>query len=259
MIIDEVREEYVKDLLNKGKRIDERGFLDYRPIKITPGNIPNAEGSALAQIGDTKVQAGVKFDVMTPFADRPDEGVFMTGSEFSPIAHPEFNPGPPNENSIELSRVVDRAIRSAECMDLKKLYLEEDKVMGVFLDLYVLDHCGNLIDAAALASMAALKTARVPKYEDGKIVRGEWSGKLGIQRSAVTCSFASVNGNWLLDALNEEEIAGDGCLTLGVTEGNLLCAGQKSGAVGLKAEELFKLTDVAFEKGKELLKLLEKR
>ncbi|MFH0835882.1 MAG: exosome complex protein Rrp42 [Candidatus Micrarchaeota archaeon] len=257
MIIDEVREEYVKDLLKKGQRVDGRGMLDYRPIVVTRDYLPNAEGGALAQIGDTKVVAGVKFDLMTPFPDRPEEGVFMTGSEFSPLAHPDFTPGPPNENSIELARVVDRAIRSAECMDLKKFYLGEEKVMGVFVDLYILDHCGNLIDAAGLAAMAALRNAKVPKFEDGKLIRDEPVGPLPIQRDAVLCSFERIDGTWIADATNEEEVASEGRLTLGVTDGDLLCAGQKSGRVGLKQEELLQLVDLSLDKGKELLKIVK--
>jgi exosome complex component RRP42 len=80
-------------------------------VKITKGIIPNAEGSAMAELGDTKVLCGVKIDVMKPYADRPTEGVFTVQAEFLPLAHPEFESGPPKEGSIELSRVVDRGIR----------------------------------------------------------------------------------------------------------------------------------------------------
>jgi len=65
MILDEVKETYIKDLLKQGKRGDERGLMDYREIKLTKGYIPNAEGSALCQIGDTKVLVGVKIDLST--------------------------------------------------------------------------------------------------------------------------------------------------------------------------------------------------
>jgi len=256
MILDEVKEAYVKALLKKGKRPDERDFLEYRPIKIEKGLLPNAEGSALARIGDTKVLCGVKFDVFEPFPDRPDEGVFIVGSEFSPMAHPEFMPGPPNEHSIELSRVVDRGIRSAEVIDLAKLFREEGKVLAAFIDLYVLDHCGNLIDAAALAAMAALTTAKVPRHEDEALIRTEFEGPLPLARKVAACSFEKIDGQLILDATNQEEVASDGRLSISTCDGDLICAGQKSGRAGFSKKELLDLVDLAIEKGKELRELV---
>src|SRR3989338_2447122 len=192
MILDDIKKGYIQELIQKGHRSDGRGLMDYRPIHLEKNVIPNAEGSALAYLGNTKVLCGVKVDVATPFPDRPNEGVFIVNSEFSPMAHPDFNPGPPDERSIELARVVDRGIRSAEAIDVKKLLLEEGKVMGVFIDLYTLDHDGNLIDAASLAAAAALSNTRVPKYESGKFIRDEIAGKLEYSKTVVTCSFEKI-------------------------------------------------------------------
>lgn len=256
MIIDEIKTDYVKELAKEGRRIDERGLLDYREIKVTKDYIPNADGSALVQIGDTKVLAGVKFDVMKPFSDRPDEGVFMVNSEFCVLAHPEYYPGPPSVNSIELSRVVDRGIRSAECIDVKKLYREEDKVLGVFVDLYILDNCGNLQDASALAAMAALKEAKVPKYEEGAIVRGDYEGQLELTRTVTSCTFEQINGKIVLDAVEPEEIASEGRMTWAVCDGDLACAGQKSGRAGLTKDELLQTLDITMEKGAWLRSLI---
>ncbi len=259
MIIDQVKEEYVKDLLKQGKRVDGRGLLDYREIRVEKGLLQNAEGSALAHVGDTKVLAGVKFDLMTPFPDRPNEGVVMFNSEFSPLAHPEFQAGPPDERSIELARVIDRGIRSADVIDVNKLALTgsaEGKVLGVFVDLYTLDHSGNLIDAAGLASMAALASARVPKVEGEKLVRTEFTGSLEIKRRAVTTTFNFIDGTVLLDATDEEEIASDGRVSIGVTDDGFVCAGQKAGAVGVRKEKLMELVDIALMKGKELARLV---
>ena len=248
MIVDEIKTDYINELIKDGKRADERGLLDYREIKVTKDYIPNADGSALVQIGDTKALAGVKFNLMKPFSDRPDEGVFMVNSEFCVLAHPEYYPGPPRVEAIELSRVVDRGIRSAECIDVKKFYREEDKVLGIFVDLYILDNCGNLQDASALAAMAALKNTKVPKYEDGAIVRGEYEGPLELARSVASCTFEQINGKLVLDATEPEEIASEGRMTWGVSDGDLACAGQKSGRAGLSKDDLMQTLDIAIEK-----------
>ncbi|MFH1056675.1 MAG: exosome complex protein Rrp42 [Candidatus Micrarchaeota archaeon] len=258
MPLDELTRAFVKDLVKSGKREDGRSFLDFRNASVKTGVIENDEGSAIATMGDSKVLCGVKIDLLLPFPDRPDDAVVMVGSEFSPMAHPEFQPGPPNENSIELARVVDRAIRSADCIDLKALPRTKEKVMAVFIDLQVLDQCGNLIDTAALAAMAALKNTRVPRLdvENAKVVREDFQGPLPLKRSALICSFEKIGEKIVVDASDKEEVASDGRLSIGVTDDGLVCCGQKSGEAGFSKQELLNLIDLSFEKTKPLFELL---
>ena len=259
-VLEEVKACFVKDLLSKGKRSDGRAVMDYRDVSVEKGVLPNDDGSALCKIGGTKVFAATKFDFMMPFSDRPDEGVFMVGCEFSPMAHSSFEPGPPREESIECARVVDRGVRGAELVSLKMLgetKTEEKKVLSLFLDLHVVDHCGNLIDAAVLAASTAFSCTRMPKIEDDKIVRGEHAGKLPIERLVASCSLERIAGHFVADATREEEVASDGRLTISCTSDGFVCAAQKSGAAGLADEELLALVDVAKGKSKELLKKID--
>lgn len=258
MALSELTEAFVRDLIKNDKRQDGRGFLDYRPFSVEQGIIQNAEGSALARVGDTKVLCAIKFDLLAPFPDRPNEAVVMVGSEFSPMAHPAFQAGPPDERSIELARVVDRAIRSADCIDAASLPRTSEKVSAIFIDLHILDHCGNLIDAASLAAMAALKNARVPvvDVEKGKVVREEFTGPLPLKRSALTCSFEKIGGKIIADATDEEEIASDGRLTIGVSDDGLVCCGQKSGQTGFTKQELMDLIGLSFDKSKALFNVI---
>ena len=254
-ILREVRKDFLQELLAKGKRFDEREMNEWRPVTVDKGVLPNAEGSALAEIGNTKVLAAVKFDILTPFSDRPNEGVFMTGAEFVPFASPEFEPGPPREDAIEFARVVDRGIRSAEVIDVKKFFISEGKVLGLFLDLWVLDNTGNLMDTGALAACAALLDAKVPKIEDGKLVREESSGGLNMKYKPLTTSFIKVGNHFLMDASKDEEYARDLRFTIGSVEG-LVSSIQKSGNAGLSKDEVMNLVDIAFEKSDELRKYL---
>jgi exosome complex component RRP42 len=91
----------VADLILKGKRMDERSTLDYRPMTIMLGVVDKANGSGEVYLGKTKVLAGVKVEIGTPFPDTPDEGILTVNSEFVPLASPTFEAGPPDENSIE--------------------------------------------------------------------------------------------------------------------------------------------------------------
>ena len=254
-ILDEVKKDFVNDLISKGKRPDERAFDQYRNITVEKGAVPSAEGSARVHLGQTQVLVGVKIGLGTPFPDRPDEGVLSTNAELLPLASPTFEPGPPSPESIELARVVDRGIRSSNAIDLKSLFIEEDKVRTIFVDIYVLDHDGNMFDAASLASMAAIENCRIPKVEDGKIVFGEYSGKLKVSNRCVTTTFAKIGNVLLVDPSLDEEKTMDSRMTIATTP-EYVCAVQKGGPGGFTKDELLGLIDMSFTKGNELRALI---
>jgi exosome complex component RRP42 len=243
-------------ILAQGKRADERGKMDYRTTTVKKNVLQNAEGSALASIGKTQVLCGIKFDIATPFSDRPNEGVLSTGAEFTPLGSHMFEPGPPSVDSIELARVVDRGIRSSNAINLQSFFIEEGKVLALYLDLYILDHDGNLFDAATLAGMAALQACRMPKVENGKIIRNEKTGNLPLSTSCVSCTFAKVDAYHLLDPSLDEEKGMDGRLTIATTP-DYVCAAQKSGWAGYTQKDIMELVDMSFAKGAELRRYLQ--
>ena len=158
-----IKREYLTKLASQGKRADNRNFDDYRPIKIEIGYVQKAEGSARVKIGNTQVVAGIKMDLGDPYPDTPDSGVMTTAAEMIPMASPDFESGPPREDAIELARVVDRGIRESEIIEVDKLCIVPgEKIWMVFIDIHIIDYDGNLFDAASLASLAALMTAKVP-------------------------------------------------------------------------------------------------
>ena len=73
-------------------------------------------------LGKSEVLAGVKVETGEPFPDTPNEGVMTVNAELVPIASPNFEPGPPNEDSIELARVVDRGIENQTQLTMKNLH-----------------------------------------------------------------------------------------------------------------------------------------
>jgi len=254
MIMSHVRRDVMSKTLSKGSRFDGRAFDEYRKMGVQKSVIKTAEGSAIANIGDTRVLVAAKFDVLKPFPDRPKLGVMIVNSELLPLASPSFEPGPPGENTIEVARVVDRGIRSAECVDLDSFFIEEDKVIGLFLDIYVLNHAGNYIDTAALAATAALLDAKIPKVEECAIVRGEYTGPLNPTALPVATTMIKVGEHWLVDPLREEESAAETILTVTTTEKHV-CAMQK-GRGSLSKQELLDAIDVAFKRGNDIRKML---
>ena len=117
----EIKKDYIIKLAKTNIRVDNRKFDEFRKIKIETGIIKKAEGSAKVTIGNTQVIAGIKMDIGEPYPDTPDSGVMTTAAELIPMASPDFESGPPDQESIELARVVDRGIRESKIIDVDKL------------------------------------------------------------------------------------------------------------------------------------------
>ncbi|MDO9045128.1 MAG: RNA-binding protein, partial [Methanobacteriaceae archaeon] len=163
-VVPEITRKSITDLINNLERPDSRALDEYREISLETGVISKAEGSARVKIGSSQIIVGTKSQLGSPFPDTPNVGVIMTNSELLPMAAPEFEPGPPDEKSVELARVTDRCIRESQMVDLEKLCLVEGKkVWMIFIDLHILDYDGNLMDAAVLGAVAALLNTRIPK------------------------------------------------------------------------------------------------
>lgn len=251
-----LRRDYITNLVDEGNRIDGRKFDQYREISIEKNYVEGKpSGSAYISLGGTRVLAGISMVVGEPYPDTPDEGVMTTSVELRPIASPLFESGPPKEDATEIARVVDRGIRESGAIDTKKLVIDDEKVWIVFIDIHILDDVGNLIDASGIASITALLNAKIPKYEDGVVIRGEWSGKLPITCEPVPCTVVKIGDSLLLDPNMDEEYAMDCRLT--VTTADTINAMQKGGGGGVLTEkDIDSAIDLAFSKGKEIRKLI---
>ncbi|MEM5829452.1 MAG: exosome complex protein Rrp42 [Candidatus Aenigmatarchaeota archaeon] len=249
--------EYALELIEKGKRIDGRKFEEFRKIEIMPNVVKNAEGSASVKFGETEVVAGVKLDLGEPFPDTPEEGILIVNAEFTPLASPDFEAGPPGEDAIELARIVDRGIRSSHCIKLDELCLEPGKkVWCVFVDIHIINHKGNLLDASTLASLVALLNTRIPKVEGEKILRGEYEKQLPVQFKPINVSVCKIKENFLVDPVLEEEEIVESRLSVSVREDDLICTIQKQGNGELNAKDIEKMIEIAMEKSKEIRKLV---
>ncbi len=254
-IIPELKKRSILKLLEKNSRIDGRVPDEPRELEVIAGYIKNANGSAYVKLGDTIVVAGVKVEVGEPFPDTPDEGALMVNVEFVPMASPTFEPGPPDENAIEIARVVDRALRSANAVDLKSLCIKEGEyVWIIWCDIYVLNHDGNLMDASSIAALAALMNTKVPKAtidENGKVVVSETEFEpLKIQSKPVTVTVAKIGDKLVVDPVLDEELVMDARITFGVDEADRVTAIQKGIGGYFTEEEVFRAIDVAVKVAK---------
>ena len=244
-----IKKDYLINLAKNGKRADGRKPDEFRKIEIETNIIQKAEGSARVKIGNTQVVAGIKMDVGEPYPDSPNEGVMTTAAELIPLASPDFEAGPPREDSIELARVVDRGIRESKLIDVEKLCIEpHEKVWIVFIDIHIIDYDGNLFDAASLASLAALMTAKVPakRFELGE------DYPLPLKDPPISCTSVKYNGIIIIDpSLDEQEIA-EARLTVATDKKGDIRAMQKGLNGSYSVDEIKKVIKASLDNGKKI-------
>ena len=258
-LVTRVRFKQIEQMIEKGKRLDGRGLADYREIKVEQGLIERAEGSARVLLGKTEVLVGIKVETGTPFPDTPNEGVQTVNAELVPLASANFEPGPPDENSIELARIVDRGIRESKAIDTGKLCIEPGKkVFVVFVDVYVLNHDGNLIDASAIAAVSALMNTKMPNYEieDGEVKIKTGYIQLPMKNHPITVTIGKIGSNLIVDPWLEEEQVMDSRISMAINDDGNICAMQKGGSGYFTPQQVLEASKLVQEKAAELRKKL---
>ena len=195
-----------------------------------------------------------------PFPDTPNDGVITVNAELVPLASPKYEPGPPDENSIELARVVDRGIRESHASTLKNSALNQaKKSLLSSLTFTYLNHDGNLIDAAAIAAMAALLNTKMPNYEIQRRRTKNQTRLHSIANERATQSplqQAKSTTILITDPWIEEEQVMDSRITMAINEDGNICAVQKGGSGYFTPQQILEATKIALEKAAELRKKL---
>lgn len=241
--------EFLMAKLKSNERVDGRALDAYREISVEVGIIPKADGSARVTIGKTQAVAGVKVTTGTPYADTPDEGVLTVGLDLAPFAHPDFQPGPPDERAIGWGRVVDRGIREGKAIDLGSLVIEEGKkVAMIWLDLTLINHEGNAQDAASLAALAALVSTRFPQ----EVAEATGKQSLELTHYPVSVTLGKIGDFIIVDPSLEEEDYVDCELSITSLEDGRISSMQKVLPGPLTEEEILKSVSLSKAKGDEL-------
>jgi exosome complex component RRP42 len=248
-VVADLKRDYIIKLLAKGARADGRRFDELRPLTVETNFIGSAEGSARVRLGGTEVVVGVKLILGEPFPDTPNTGVLTTNAELIPMASDTFEGGPPDQESIEVARVIDRGIREGHAVDMAKLCIEPGKKVWImFLDVHVLDYDGNLFDAANIGANAALKTAIVPAKRANL---GE-DYPLPVQHQPISITAVKVDGKILVDPTHDEERVAEARLTVATLESGNLCAMQKGLSGAFTLDEVMKIVDTSRRIGAEV-------
>jgi len=257
-----ITKERIQEYLEQGKRFDGRKLDEFRDLSIETGVSKNAEGSARVKIGKTEVLVGVKMNIGTPYNDSPNKGNLMVTAELLPLSSPRFEYGPPKFPAIELARVIDRGIRECKFIDFDKLCIKEgEKVWTVFVDIYSINDDGNLLDAAGIGAIAALKDAKIPKYDEkeGIVLFGELTDEsLAVKKDfPISITFHKIGKNIIIDPTREEEDVSETRVTIGSSKG-IISSMQKGNSEALDIEEFNKILDMLEKTWNDIFKKIEK-
>lgn len=249
-------------------RVDGRQPLDMRSVRISFGMAP---GEAEVQLGQTRVTATVSCSIVPPFPERPNDGFLAFNVDLSPMGDPAFPSASSGqrapEAAIEITRVIDRAVRGSRSIDTEALCIVSGKkVWSIRVDIRVVDHWGNMLDCAHLAAMAALLHFRRPEVtiSGGEVVVHGVEDRepvpLSIHHIPICISYGLLKGGEQIIAdpsLKEEEVI-EGVITFALNVHSEVCAVQKGGGVPVPLEVIVQSAKNTASKVTEITQLLRK-
>lgn len=255
IIVEHLRKQQMWDAISKGKRLDGRNLDDIRPLEIELDIIKKANGSAKVKLGNSEVIAGVKIETGEPFEGLENKGALIVSAEVLPTASPYIEPGPPDEETVELARVVDRGIRESEMIDLDKLVLVPGKIVyTIFVDCSIINADGNLFDATSYAVVSALASSKIPVFEmqDGKVVNTGNSQDPPVTTIPVSITAIRIGEAVMLDPTSEEEACMNARITITTNSNGDYTAIQKGSTGAFTVEQIKKAAETARIKGEEV-------
>ncbi|XP_012328461.2 exosome complex component RRP45 [Aotus nancymaae] len=250
--------------IEEKKRLDGRQTYDYRNIRISFGT---DYGCCIVELGKTRVLGQVSCELVAPKLNRATEGILFFNLELSQMAAPAFEPGRQSDLLVKLNRLLERCLRNSKCIDTESLcVVAGEKVWQIRVDLHLLNHDGNIIDAASIAAIVALCHFRRPDVsvqgDEVTLYTPEERDPvpLSIHHMPICVSFAFFQqGTYLLVDPNErEERVMDGLLVIAMNKHREICTIQSSGGIMLLKDQVLRCSKIAGVKVAEITELIQK-
>ncbi|KAK8055833.1 hypothetical protein PG993_001060 [Apiospora rasikravindrae] len=266
--------DFILKAVREGHRLDGRALDEFRQLDLKFGD---QYGVADVTLGKTRIIAKVTAEVTVPYTDRPFDGIFTITTELSPMASPAFEVNRPTETEVLLSRLLEKTVRRSNALDTESLCLVAgQKCWSIRVDLHVLSHDGNLIDASCLAVVAALRHFRKP---DTSMEGDTLTVYTPAEREPVPLSwlhspfcitfsfFGSISVGedgeekdiWLLDTtLLEEQLRVSSC-TISMNKHGEICQVAKPGGAPVEAVTVVQCSSLALQKVKDLSDFVDQK
>jgi exosome complex component RRP45 len=193
------------------------------------------------------------------------------------MTSPAIEIGRPSQQEMLLSRLLEKTIRRSGALDTESLCLiSGQKVWSIRVDVHILSHDGNLVDASCIAVIAALQHFRKPDTSiEGEsvtvyTVREREPVPLSLLHFPLCVTF-SIYGEGtlgpggagkekvLLDADLLEEQLREGSLTVGMNRHGEVCQIAKLGGAPIDALMVLHCVGIADVRVKELSKFVADR
>ncbi len=190
-------------------RIDDRTFDQIRPTKITPNFSPYAEGSALIEVGNTKVICTATVEEKVPFFLR-NKGTGWITAEYAMLpraTHTRTNRETmrPSGRTQEIQRLIGRSLRAV--VDMKLLGERQ-----ILIDCDVFQADGGTRCASITGACVALALAVKNMLQQGKLKKNP------IISEVAAVSVGMVENTALLDLCYAEDSTAE-------VDMNIVCTG----------------------------------
>lgn len=217
-----------------------------RPVRITPGAVPYAEGSALIEIGATRVLCAASFDPGVPAWLRGQGRGWVTGEYAllprSTHTRTRRERNGPGGRTQEIQRLIGRALRAG-------INLEALNDSTIVVDCDVLQADGGTRTAAITGGYVALALALARLRADGILT----TNPLHCAIAAVSVGF--VDGTAMLDLdYSEDSIAEVDCNVVQTDSGGFVEIQSTAEGTPIQRDQFSTLLNLA-ERG--IIELLE--
>jgi ribonuclease PH len=228
-------------------RSDNRTPDQLRPITITPDFIAMAEGSALIEVGNTKVICTASIEETVPQFMR-NSGKGWISAEYSMLPRAtltrsarEVTKGRAGGRTHEIQRLIGRSLRAA--IDLQRL-----GERTVWIDCDVIQADGGTRTASITGAFVALGLALEKLVEAGTLTAAP------LRDFVAAVSVGIVDGEILLDLCYEEDSRADVDMNFVMTAGHKLIEVQATAEHSVFDEEqLSKMITLASQGVKSLI------
>jgi ribonuclease PH len=169
------------------KRADGRTPNDLRPVVMTPGFMPNAEGSCLVQVGNTHVICTASVEEGVPRWLRGQGSGWVT-AEYSML---------PRSTTERVGREVNRGRVGGRTQEIQRLI---GRSLRAVTDLEALGEWTVLVDCDVLRADGGTRTASITGGYVALALALEWMAEEGaVKKEALLDSIAAVSVGIIAD------------------------------------------------------------
>ncbi|HTH50543.1 MAG TPA: ribonuclease PH [Pyrinomonadaceae bacterium] len=192
------------------QRVDNRAFDQIRNVKITPNISPYAEGSALIEVGGTKVICTASVEDRVPMFLR-NKGLGWVTAEYAMLpratnTRTQRESQRPSGRTAEIQRLIGRSLRA----------IVDTKMLGerqIYLDCDVIQADGGTRCASITGAYVALALACRRMIKQGQISRNP------VLSEVAAISVGIIEGTPILDLAYTEDSTAD-------VDMNVVCTGE---------------------------------